>query len=712
MKFFALKNLSSDDVETVDPTTATPLEEYPESKKEFREWCTKPTTEHCFYSAVEGITPSLRVSKQNPAHLMHGLVLDYDTDLATEDIIASIPTRGEPSLLPMWSSKTYSGHARLVYVFEEPILCDNEEITQRFLKQFSKEAKLENLLPSLDKGSFNQAKYFELGRSWKPVEGGKPINADRLGLMIFNAAKAKQIKGEGMQIPIEDVAAEVEKQFQGRWPGEFKVGSRGPLFWVEPFVDRVGCQVGDWGIICYSERAGKSFMTWGEILGHAFVQKYEAERIGNAAKNLWFDGKNYWRRNENGRWYFSNKEDAAADLRCAGISGRLGKGTATEVDLVLNMVRNGPQKVDGAVPFIHDTRDLVQLDNGYRYLNISCSKTMAPADQGNTQNFPWLHKFFENSFDPEYPQQKDYFLAWLKHFYESAFRGNIQPGQAVIIAGEADRGKTFLSRFIIGNIMGGFADAGTYLLGETHFNKSCAEHALWCIDDSKGSSTWDKHDAFSAALKKHVANPTVQYHPKFRDAFEIPWKGRIIVTCNTDGISLTIIPTLNATIADKLMLFKLGDWHPKFWANPEFESSIRKELPYFLAWLLNWNPPEYTRKDSETGEQATTRFAVGSFRHPDLVRASHEASSAGRLEEMLGEWRKVYSDRGKHTEPIWMTATQLRSNLSGIPGFESSLREFGRNKLAQDLRALGTDYILESRVKNGYREYLIKVTET
>jgi hypothetical protein len=158
------------------------------------------------------------------------------------------------------------------------------------------------------------------------------------------------------------------------------------------------------------------------------------------------------------------------------------------------------------------------------------------------------------------------------------------------------------------------------------------------------------------------------------------------------------------------MLFKFGDWQPHFWANPEFEASIRKELPYFLAWLLTWTPPDFTKVDFETKEPATSRFGVGSFRHPALVRASHEASSAGRLEEMLEEWRIRYREGGDGN-PIWMTATQLRSHLSGVSGFESSLREFGRNKLAQDLGSLDKKYILEKRSRNGYREYLIKLNE-
>ena len=33
----------------------------------------------------------------------------------------------------------------------------------------------------------------------------------------------------------------------------------GDLFWIDPFVERVGCQVSEGGMICYSDRAGKGW---------------------------------------------------------------------------------------------------------------------------------------------------------------------------------------------------------------------------------------------------------------------------------------------------------------------------------------------------------------------------------------------------------------------------------------------------------------------
>lgn len=102
------------------------------------------------------------------------------------------------------------------------------------------------------------------------------------------------------------------------------------------------------------------------------------------------------------------------------------------------------------------------------------------------EDFPWLYKFLQNIFDQK---QRDNFFAWWKRFYSSGSAGNLEQGQAIIIAGEAGRGKTLLSRVIVGSSVGGYADASRYLMGDSRFNKECGENALWVVDDSKSCAT-------------------------------------------------------------------------------------------------------------------------------------------------------------------------------------------------------------------------------
>jgi hypothetical protein len=263
MKFFALPNLSSQGAVPCNPTTVMPVVSYPSTKEKFREWCADKATNHCFYSPVEGLNPHVRVTNTtNPPMLMHGLVVDYDAQIDSS-MIAKIPINGAAGLLPMWVSTTYSGGRRLLFEFEEAVLVDHDELTDRFLKLLAKELKVKNLLPGLDETSFKRTQYFELGRDWQRILEGNPIPSDLLSFLIFKAASAKQLHVDGPCIPIEAVAEEVERRWPGRIQGEFAVGLRTPLFWLDDGIDRIGAQVGDHGMICYSDRAGKSFLHLG-----------------------------------------------------------------------------------------------------------------------------------------------------------------------------------------------------------------------------------------------------------------------------------------------------------------------------------------------------------------------------------------------------------------------------------------------------------------
>lgn len=706
MKLFALPNLSSQDVYKVDPETDDfPRAEF-EDKNEFRAWCADRNTKHAFYSAVEALTPSNRITVDNPPKLMHGFVADYDAN-NSDDMVALIPDNGVVGLLPSWVTKTRSeGGRRLVWEFEKPILVDNEELAERFLKLLARELRVESLLSGFDKASLKLSQYFEWGKQWQRIPGGEPISSKALGVLFFHAASQRQIV-QGAAIPIEAVAAEVERQFPGRWPGEFIVGARGPLFWLNDGIDRIGCQIGDFGVIAYSERAGKSFLHWGEVLGQKFVREFETQRLGSAIEGLWFDGRQYWRQGEDERWNAMTTDNCAQELKVLGISGRVGpKDTASEIDKVLVACRR-TNTVDGAVPFVCNAQQIVNV-NGMKYLNISTRKAMEPAAHGNPEDFPWLNEFFFKVWDEKYPCQRDYFLAWFKRFWLSAYDRQIQSGHAVVIAGEPGSGKTLLNYHILGSAVGGWSDAGDVLMGEVSFNKEAAESALLCVDDNKGAATYQQHRAFSEAIKKHVANPTVPYKAKFRDSFTIPWAGRVVVTTNTDTESLQIIPSLDHSIEGKIMLFKWGAWKPKFLPNKEQEALIAKELPFFLAWLRDWQEPDYVM------DPGNPRFGVKFWHHPELVNEARASSPNHRLTEVLEEWRKVYK-QSHPNETEWVgTATALLSELHNVQTFQSILRDYTAIKIGRALSIISKYYqpIKEAKVSSGGKKiYVISMTE-
>lgn len=657
-------------------------------KESFRKWCVDPGTQHRFYSAFEGVDPQIRVSKANPAVKLHGFVADYDDPNIDAALLASVPGAGVPGLLPTWSCRTFSpGKARLVWEFEEAIWVPEPRMLKKFFLVMGRETKLQTLLPALDPASFDPKQYFEAGDDWKPVVGGAPIPADVLGLWMFEAASSVKISFDGPEIPIELIAEEVEARWPGRWPGNFALGSRGPLFWVEPFIGRTGCQVGDKGMVCYSDRAGSGFVPWAELLGRDFVRKYEADKIGAFLENLWYDGKIYWWRTNEG-WRGRGKEDSIMHLKHNGISAKTGlKDTISEAERVLVAVQ-ASRTIDIAAPVLFDNREVVEI-NGERYLNIGRREAMAESEEpgaGDPKNFPWLHEYFENIWDDADPlhKQRDYFLAWFKRLWWSARSHRVAQGQILVLAGGVGLGKTFLNKWLIGHAMGGSVDASDYLQGKGNgFNKQAAEVGVWRVDDSTMLSTRTDVTRFGDTLKRQAANPTVLYHPKFRDAIEMPWSGRIVLTCNTDPDSLAIIPAQDNSVADKTMMLKFTDtWIPKFGSNHENEQRVVLELPYFLAWLRDWVPPGYV-------VSGNNRYGVVPYKHPELFSIAGEASSAYSTKELLHMWGELWLSVNPNETTRSLSVSEIMGEIrANVPGGADMLRGKNPIHLGRDLRKL------------------------
>jgi len=352
-----------------------------------------------------------------------------------------------------------------------------------------------------------------------------------------------------------------------------------------------------------------------------------------------------------------------------------GKETASEIDKALVAVQK-TKRIQNVAPFICNPQEVVEY-NGIRYLNINTRRMMLPAEEDGP--FPWLAEFFEKSWDPAVDvngvSQADYCLAWLKRFWESGLQGCLASGQIMFIAGDSGHGKTFFSNFIMGCIAGGFSNASEYLLGGSSFNKELGEVAVWAVDDGNAALDNGTRKKFSASIKGLVANPSVSYQPKYLDSSVLPWQGRLIVTCNTDPESLSIVPTTDNSIVDKLMLLKFGAWKPSFPANAIIEARVRGELPFFLRWLAAWGPPASLQGDS--------RYGVKSFLHPELLGHSRELSAFSHLIDDLNSLRKdeVFIPKGesrwegsagdlaragKDFFPIRASATQLGVWLSQI----------------------------------------------
>lgn len=707
MKSFYLPNMSASDMKPLggDPWNAQ-LGPYPvATKDEYEKWIADKDTEWCFFTAIEAVNPHRRVSLENPARWMHGLVADYDAKLPASFDLNEFLDRCDPDARPAAISKTFSGNARVVWEFEKPIAVDCQEMTKAVMKEIAKKFRLAKLLPGLDECTFRTNQLFELGHSWQTIGG--LVNESVLGDILVTAAGKvnwNKVGETDVEIPIQRIAEEVEKRWPGQWPGEFKVGARGPTFWLNDGVTRTGCQVGDHGMICYTDRAGKAFVTWSELFGNSFVEKFREEVIGKAVMEFYYDGKSYWFKNGTDRWYDARVENITRALRVHGIKTETKKG-ASQMDRVIYTIET-QRRIDAAVPILFTEDEVVEIGND-RFLNTNFRKPVQPAADGSEDKWPFLKSWLWPVFGEE---QLPYFLAWFSRFYKGAYENEPRQGQVIVVAGGPSQGKTLLNWRVVGAAMGGFADATMYLQGKTSFNKTAAEHPVWSIDDPQGQVDYDKHKMFGEAIKAHVANPRVSYHPKHKDSIEIPWYGRLFMTCNTDPQSLAVLPPMDNAVADKIMLFKFTDHQHQFGANHEVEAVLASELPHFLRWLLDYVPP------AEVLWTENQRFGVKAYHHPEMLHTAVEDNPATKLIEVVDRWAASMR-RDDKTLTEWKgTTTDLYTSLMGIDegNLKPLISRYTPVRLGRELRTLaqrGGTRVRKCTNKANTSRYVISVED-
>jgi hypothetical protein len=649
MSFVFLPNLSAQLVAPCEPWTSAYLRPQMASKNAFREWCNNPLTDHAFISAVTGVSPTLRVSESNPPHQMSGLILDYDAIPPGQPEFLLL-NNAPPDLRPAYVSRTFSGNCRVIYRFESPQPIFGLEYGREFVKKCQKELMLKKLLPGFEEEALRDlAKHYEIGESWVPVGDGSAVISNHIlsAWMTWASAKVRW-DTQGPVIGVEALKEEGQKRFPDRWPGgwdKFEFNIRGPRFWDESASDPMAAIVRESGMQYFSDGGG--FMSWEAIFGAAFIRKFNDNRKGAAIANVWYDGKEYWQKTMGGLWACTNKGDMAADLRIGkGLSISAAKtGEASEVDQALYDIRH-LKRVKAAGPFLYRP-DGVYNFNGVQYLNTSTLRPIEPVVDLVTdcENWPWIAEFLSSFFDPE--DQLDYFLSWLKHFYVGAITQNPQRGLATFIAGPVGVGKTMLNKGIIGQLMGGSQDAGSFLVGGDKFNDPLLGAPLWTIDDEVLAGDQKQRNAFAQMVKKIVANDRLTMRAMHKSGVDMEWRGRAVITLNDDPESLRILPDIEVGNADKTNLHKSKKPSVTTWPT---DAQLAAELPFFGAFLRDMEVPEHCRPPADN-----PRFGVMPYKHPDLVVVAGSSSPSASFEELLQLWRKDWFAPGGpgENEQVW-----------------------------------------------------------
>ncbi len=690
---FSIPNMASGETERLElvdaPVVALPP--FPD-KSAYRKWCNDKGTRHAFINGLEGLTPGLRVSEENPPVRLWTLIGEYDA--------AFDPHPEEVALAPTWLVRSFSGHGRALWALEEPVPVD-KELLREFCKVAYRDLKAKRLAAGFEpEESARPQQYFEIGQ-WSGCGGAIPKHVS-WGWLAEAAGKVKW-SAKGVQIPFEKVRAEAKRRFgdgafDGGWDA-FVPGVRCNRFW-EPGADAKSVIVTDTGCVAFT--GDKPFLSWSDILGAAWVREQHGGMIGEAISGLWWDesSNGYWRVKGDGTLgKIGDKSDLRLHLTMLGLSDVIPKGEShSDVDRAIYTVQMH-RWVRAVAPLIFRQSRVVD-----GVLNVSRARPVQPVGHAVAwgEGFPWLGSYFPKLFASSPTEgQLLLFLAWLSHFYRGAITGEPTTGMALSIAGPNSIGKTFLGNAVLGPLVGGHRDASRYLCGEDQFNSQLLDSPLWTLHDAVMGGDPRARDTFSQNLKRAVANREVHARAMYREGVDVPWCGRVLTTLNLDPDSLRMLPSLEITILEKLLLLKAFD--PGVGRFPT-DSEIARELPFFGAFLRDFEIPDDLRND---------RFGVKHWHHPDLVEAAQVESPTHGAYEVLAHWRQHLFADGTRKE--WLgTATQLLSALFGDPEMgEIARRQFKNcNALGNAISKLvgqGVPWIIKERVAGHGRERLIRV---
>lgn len=702
MKFYCAPNLVTSALEECLPWEFKPTEQLTAQirtvKEDRQRFYQSKLTQHCFYTAIVGFNERLRVGKENPPRIVGGFIADYDIPATRAQVDAAVERM---PFKPSWLETSLGGNYRLIWTLEEGIPVDNRLFCTFVLQKAVSWLSLE-LLPGLDKKAFEEtSRLYCNGCEWF-ILPGKAIPASQTQAFFVECGKEYRFDaGNDDQVPLDVVEAALRKKYLNfDWPVPFEVDSQGPSFWIAESVSPKSAILKAGGMFTFASHAAKPFYSWTDLLGSDFTANFQAEAIAKATKDIYWDGKRFWRKISN-RYSSMERTELQNYFKVScRLSLKPGKDGISQVEAAFEHIYNH-QRISGAAPFVFQ-RPGPLIYQGECRLNIYTGKPVDPSPTepaggkqkwGPHGNLPWTSKFLDALISSQ--EQLAHVLAWHKHFYQSAYEWTPQPGQNIILAGVAGIGKTLFNRNYIGTSVGGFVDASDFLVDGGTFNSHLLKHGHWCLDDDAPSASVQAQTRMQALFKKLAANQQFLCNPKFEKADMCEWMGRIGITTNLDYVSSRIMGNLDNTSMDKISLFRCAS-EPSFLfpSRQEVTRQISQELPFYLRLLLDWEPPPEVERD--------VRFGYKAYHDPRMLQRSHQSSHIAPFKEMLVESLLSYFQQNPK-ETCWKGSVTalLRMLLCIDPMNELVLRSLKLEQTSRYLEAIEREGLLKCEVGEG-----------
>lgn len=692
--FYAAPNAVTKSVSPCLPWEFKPTQELTDeirhNKDSRQRWYKDRKTEHCFYSGIEAISNSQRVSKENPPKAIWAFVADYDIKIPMDRIAEAIKSM---LVKPTYYEVSLGGNFRLVWILEQPIQVDSAAFGTYILQQAHDWLCL-GLLPGLDRPAFEEtSRLYANGCEWTEIGPKVPVTASQ-AFFVDCGKKFRFQAGDDACVPLDIVEKALREKYPAfDWPNTFELETTGPSFWIEGSVSPQSAIVKPGGMFTFAAHAAKPFYSWTDLLGKEFTDAFQADSIARATADIWWDGKSFWKKHSGAYAAMDRTELASYFKVSCRLSSKPGQGGLSQSDLAFEHIFSH-QRITGAAPFVFRPSGLI-LHDYKRKLNTYNGKALDPASGtaiwGPTGQLPFVSLVLDCLFKPA--RQLPFWLASIKHFYQSAVNLDPHPGQNYFLMGPAGVGKTLVNREFVGTLAGGYVDASDYIVGGASFNSYLFERGLWVIDDEAPAGSAQSINRVHMMFKKVAANQQFLCNAKFLTATMLEWMGRIGCTTNLDFISSRIVGPLDNSSQDKTSLFRCAKSElVKFPDRTEIAKLLAVELPWFARWLLDWEPPAEVIRDS--------RYGYKSYQEPSLLDQTYQSSPAASFKEIVVEFLAKYFASDPKA-PYWEGTLSTLINAMSATGSEAMLRSFRVDQTSRFLEQISREGGIKSEIVKG-----------
>ncbi len=381
---------------------------------------------------------------------------------------------------------------------------------------------------------------------------------------------------------------------------------------------------------------------------------YRPRRPKPTLPEAYFDSarQHYWVQDQRERWMPYNETSLKRLIRSNGISAKPLKGEmVSDLDLVILEIQHN-RNVDYAASLAGYKKGVYDI-LGSRVLVVDSPQLIEPkAGTWERIKVVLIGLLIDENFD-----QTPYLFGWLKLALESLRAGQRRPGQALALAGPKDCGKSLLQNIITELLGGRMASPYQYMTGITPFNGEMfrAEHLV--IEDNSASTDIRARRNFGALLKTITVNEHQSCHAKGRQAVSLTPFWRLSISVNDEPENLMVLPPIDESIEDKLILLKAScATLPMPTGTLEerklFRDTLSSELPAFAHFLSEWEVPR---------ELHSQRFGITHFHHPDLLQTLDDLAPERQLLDLIDT--ELFS--GILVEPWEGKAEELEQRLTG-----------------------------------------------